>query len=262
MKGVTSKIKMHPSWLLLLALAMLAFGVTGCTQQDQSGSGTVVTADGTTQRVPDSVRTEAFSYWGLGSNRPIVYELSYPDRNGDGEEPENRTEQGVSSIVFDSAGDDVATFIVQRTGGLNTIGDQTVEARPEGIFTVSSSLGNISEPIMELPAVLEQGKTWSSEVELQLDAATAITESFNYRIEGMEPVTVPLGTFEAMRVSQSTTVRTKSADGSEVVSNVTGSIWYVRDIGIVKVESTIAPESGPAMNVSYQAIRYAEDDAG
>lgn len=262
MNCVTFKKMKQRCWLLLPAIAMLALGAAGCTQQDQAGSSTTVTADGNTLSVPDSVKTEAFSYWGLGNSRPIVYEVSYPNRSGSDDEFEVRTDQGVSSIELESVGDDVATFIIRRTGGLSVLGDQTVEARPDGVFTVASSMSKLSEPTMELPARLEPGKSWSNEFELQLDAGTMNTESNEYRIVGKESVTVPLGTFEAVRVEQSSVVRTKMADGKESKSVVKGNIWYVRDVGIVKMETKIEQEGSPALTAGVQAIRYAEDDAG
>jgi len=62
---------------------------------------------------------------------------------------------------------------------------------------------------------------------------TADVKMTNMRCTGTETVTVPAGTFEAYKVSTTSTTHTKGWVGKSPIIN-TGTTWYVRGVGAVK----------------------------
>jgi len=73
---------------------------------------------------------------------------------------------------------------------------------------------------------LERGATWK-----WTWAGTGISASYDYRVVGNEEVTVPAGTFDAVRVDY--TAKTLSETRGELPL-VHGSLWIVKNVGLVK----------------------------
>jgi hypothetical protein len=95
-----------------------------------------------------------------------------------------------------------------------------------------------------LPATINSGDTWSQA--LTLEGTQTINGSTyparndltsDCKAIGMESVTVEAGTFDAMRVECQTIMKLSLQMGDvpmENTLNLTGTNWYVRDVGLVK----------------------------
>ncbi|HET9911432.1 MAG TPA: hypothetical protein VFQ13_06040 [Anaerolineales bacterium] len=95
-----------------------------------------------------------------------------------------------------------------------------------------------------LPAAINVGDTWSQSLTLEgtqtingtaYPASNQLTS--NCKAIGLESVTVEAGTFDALRVECQTTMKLSLKLGdtpTENTINLTGTNWYVRDVGLVK----------------------------
>lgn len=73
---------------------------------------------------------------------------------------------------------------------------------------------------------LERGATWK-----WTWAGTGISASYDYRVIGNEEVTVPVGTFDAVRVDYTANMLSETRGELPLVH---GSLWIVKDVGLVK----------------------------
>ncbi len=100
-----------------------------------------------------------------------------------------------------------------------------------------------------LPKSVAAGDTWTQTLTLHgentLPGGTAVTadgtDTTDFTAAGMESITVPAGTFQAMRIDVVTvfTIETTvSGTTVPVTLNITGSVWYAPGIGMVKTITT------------------------
>lgn len=99
-----------------------------------------------------------------------------------------------------------------------------------------------------LPAMINTGDTWSQALTLEgtqtingtsFPASNQLTS--DCKAIGIESVTVEAGTFEAMRVECQTTMNLSLSMGDVPIQNtlhLTGTNWYVENIGLVKTLTT------------------------
>jgi hypothetical protein len=127
------------------------------------------------------------------------------------------------------------------------------ECTPEGIIILnrgmegsffsesgSSSTTSTSRAGVTLPNDLKVGSTWTETVDIVADGGDdgdTLNASIivNYNAVGVETVTVPAGTFEALRIEQNGSMNMM---GQEILTQ--GTLWYARGVGNVKAETGMA----------------------
>lgn len=99
-----------------------------------------------------------------------------------------------------------------------------------------------------IPATIHAGDTWSQSLTLEgtqtingtsFPASNQLTS--DCKAIGVESVTVEAGTFEAMRVECQTTMNLSLSMGDVPIQNtlnLTGTNWYVENVGLVKTLTT------------------------
>ena len=104
-------------------------------------------------------------------------------------------------------------------------------------FTTTSNTG------LTLPTDPHAGDTWSQVTEGVIKGGgLTLTQktTFSSRAVGMESVTVPAGTFQALRIDGQSKSDVTNQDGSKMQFLGTTSVWVVAGKGLVKSVSTIA----------------------
>ena len=86
-----------------------------------------------------------------------------------------------------------------------------------------------------------------------IGVVTANTVMTNIRCVGIETVTVPAGTFEAYKVTMTSTTETSGWGRSPITS--TGTTWYVRGIGVVKSVNTDERGRVESSSELYELVR-------
>ena len=124
-----------------------------------------------------------------------------------------------------------------------------VATGPDGTATVTT----LAQSGLTLPADLEAASTWQQYVkwEAQGDDGTVLhgDTTFNYVSRGAEVVTVPFGTFEAIRVD--TEILGTLEDEALVPCQATN--WYAEDVGVVKAETSCFGIESSSMLVSFDS---------
>lgn len=153
-------------------------------------------------------------------------------------------------------GEDAFTLTIQSADSTATMdgfcdsGDITLleTGGISAIFTTQDSQAVVSTTNMDgvtLPYIIQVGDDWSQTVEIKADGAsttyTALIETTN-TAAGLETVSVPAGTFEAMRIEQSSTA---TIFGSTMEFKST--VWFAAGVGSIKAvhyaaENTITTE--------------------
>jgi hypothetical protein len=146
---------------------------------------------------------------------------------------------GTQTYVYKGEKNGVRSYEVRHTGTLSQLGDWEVEVRPDGLYMTGMTSGKMDSPEMELPAKLEVGNSWKSSSNFQDKSGKSVQLNSTAKVFSSEKVTVPAGTFDAIRIEQ---------DGEGTLSGQKAKVrtkaWYVKDRGNVKTEVTTTPENG------------------
>jgi hypothetical protein len=142
---------------------------------------------------------------------------------------------------------------------LNPPGGNSANVSAEGVqadFETSAIEG------VTLPASINPGDTWSQSLTLEG------TETINGNVVpvknqaassctavGIEPVTVPAGTFDALRVECTIQMNiSMTLNGAEIptILDLSGIHWYALNVGLIKTSSTGANAEGVTELVTYK----------
>jgi hypothetical protein len=191
-----------------------------------------------------------------------------------------------SSWTYSTPGGNM-TWSVGSAGGSNDSADATMEiAMAEVSFTVHwscssagivsydfaslnvASLGNIanlevvdsSGAFLAAPDLLTPGYSWPNNYSLVMhvsqegfsaDMTTAVSETWT--VVGVENVTVPAGTFEALRVDGNENI-TMTGMGQDVNFSVNVTYWYAKGIGIVRYTSSTSEGTSSEGDLTSYAV--------
>ncbi|MCU0316218.1 MAG: hypothetical protein MUC92_06470 [Fimbriimonadaceae bacterium] len=229
---------------VLLILAFLA----GCANQQAAGTATpekpaagASTTPTTPEPAPDpsaipaELRHDALAYYGLLNKEALTYEY-IPNK---GATPES----GAQQVEFRGMEKGQAKFTILRTGALAILGSDDVNATQEGLFTTRTQLGTMDPPMLALPKDLTVGKEWKVDQKLKAPDGTDVTMNLTNKVARQEKIKVPAGEFDALLITANGQM--KLANGTR---NVRANSWYVKDIGVVKIELISKDNDGNDVN--------------
>ena len=181
--------------------------------------------------VPDSLKHDAYAYYGLENSKPVnvtvVDSLSKESRPG--------TRQ--CQLVEIKGGK--ATYVIKQSGGLQDNGDVTISLESNGIYAMGTTVGTMKSHSIEMPAKLEVGSGWKDHTEIKADQREINLDN-DLKIKGLEKVTVPTGTFEAMVITS-----TGKGTMSKIPVTLTTKSWYVKGRGAVKQVISVTQPGQP-----------------
>ena len=205
-----------------LLLALTALAATGCRPSGADAPGVVADAP---PGLPESLKNDAFEYYGLGNDKPVRLEIV---ENG-------LPNIGTKTVRLEGIKGDKATYTLHQDGGLSGQGDITLSLEKDGIYTMKSSVGRLKAHSLEMPAKLEVGGGWKDHTEMS-DGKIVLDNDL--KIVGKERVSTPGGTFdEALHVTSTG----GGTMGGGPIDLATES-WYVRGLGAVKQILRITPK--------------------
>ena len=211
-------------------LTLLALAPFGC--KPTGGASSATNASAAPKGMPDSLKNDAFEYYGLGSDKPMRLEVT------EGENGIPRT--GTRTIKLQKIEGDKATYLLSQAGGLEAQGDITLSLEADGLYTMSSTASKLKPHSLEMPARLEVGRGWKDHTEMN-DGSISI--DFDVKVAGFERVSTPGGTFDdALHITS--TGAGKMADGP---IDIATDMWYVRGLGAVKQVLNITPKEPGAV---------------
>jgi len=192
--------------------------------------------------LPASLKHEGYEYEGLANSKPMDMELVQGGANN--------VITGSQSITLKEVKNGVATYTVERTGGLSVLGSEIWSLESDGIYTTSSSLASLSPRAMELPASPKPGMTWHFHLKSDNPDNKMDVEN-NCKVIGFEPVTTKARSYEkALLVEQ---------NGSGTLRNqkvrTVSRIWYVKGIGTVKAQVKDSLPDGKSQTLTIQETK-------
>lgn len=178
------------------------------------------------RELPDNLRHAAFDFYGLGNDARREMQVSI-FREGESD-PQIMTGTETSELLGVENG--IATFRIKRTGQYASLGDTEITVEPEGLFSKSSTLGEINRSL-EMPADVAPGGEWKIDVQMKRPTGD-VAYTGTARAVAMESITTPLGEFsEALRV-EGKAQATIAGEPAEMEMTA----WFVRGEGAVKTE--------------------------
>lgn len=193
-------------------------GTTGTTTDPKTAAEPAKTP--TVADIPAELKHDGFEYYGLGAAKPlkmISKQKGSPDLNG-------QTEFQLLEYA-----DGKAKFKQVFGGELSSqFPDSELILDKDGVYSINLGASELDKPQMELPAKVEAGKVWK--LDKPIEASGTTISKFDSRIIGPEKITVPLGTYDAMKVTADVEMQ---AGGSKRTAKMTA--WYAKGIGTVKL---------------------------
>lgn len=120
-------------------------------------------------------------------------------------------------------------------------------------FTVTSNSG------VTLPANPESGSTWSQEINYEstqeaggMQVASSNQAATTCTASGRESVTVPAGTFDALKVECSNRISISISGAAPIIIEGPSTTWYVEDVGMVKTVTSGSGFDSTIVLTSYQ----------
>jgi hypothetical protein len=169
-----------------------------------------------------------------------TWSYTFHTSQGDNTQVDTVTDVGSDAFLVETTRSDGFNYVITWTctpEGLLWL--QTDGGMFSGIFQgggLSQSWETVSYSGVSIPKNGQAGDTWSSDQQISVSDSTG-TRNFgiamNFQAVGMESVTVPAGTFNAMRVDF--TMAWTSDDNVNMTYLVTD--WFVVDVGLVKTSA-------------------------
>jgi len=182
-------------------------------------------------KVPAELQTDAYRYYGLSNPKPLDMELNL--------KKDNTVLTGATSARMTQVDKSGASFAVETTGSLHeTIGDGVVSLKPDGVYEVSSEKEKIDHPMLALPTGVEKGKTWSIDSKVEANARTE-REQMTFKSQGIQSLTIGKTTYQALYVVG------KGKLTGDARGPITMRQWFVKDIGMVKMEMVQTEKGKP-----------------
>jgi hypothetical protein len=183
----------------------------------------------TTDPVSDSVKTDGFAYYGLGNKEPIKLELKIPSQK--------RNYTGSATPIFKDTVGEIARYVITRTGELkDLLGDEIVEARPDGIYVIGNSMGALSKPTLDLPANPKKGFKWRVKSVLKTKNET-IRQNIMCNVIGVVSVDDHGKKADALLVKTNGYV---TLGGK--LTPTSAKYWYEKNVGLIRTDLRVTPE--------------------
>lgn len=250
----------------LVVLSLVAVTVVGCTPPSASPpassskgdakdtpattadpgtksgeAGTAETAKAPTfADIPAGLKTEAYSYLGFDHEGELHYKMV---------QGTNPPITGSATLSVVSISADSAVIRQSWTGGIATsMSSSEYQVKADGVFATKVGDKEIKPPSKELPASPKPGDTWEAPSKLELDSATL--DSNKLKVVGIKKVTVGLGTFDALVITDQVK---GTQQGKPLSMDMVG--YYVKGIGAVKYVITGKGADGKPFLTSLEAVK-------
>jgi hypothetical protein len=231
----------------LLLIGLLAAVLAGCGSggavaregEKKEGTGKTEAAEKAPKSVPESLKHEAFLYFGLGNTGPVKY--TFVRVEGD------KPEAGTQSVELKAVGDGSADYVIRRDGALSALGVEDVQVRADGVYLVSSTLGTPEKPVLVMPSKLEPGSTWGGDHTLKSPDGSEVKYSGKSKFERKETLTVAGKSYETVLVSESAELELAGSKRS-----VSGKTWFASGVGVVRMRLEVKSADGKLVKSSIE----------
>jgi hypothetical protein len=170
-----------------------------------------------------------------------TWSYTFHTDQGDNTQVDTVTDVGSDAFLVETTRSDGFNYVITWTctpDGLLWL--QTDGGMFSAVFQgggLSESWETVSYSGVSIPKAGQAGDTWSSDQQISVTDSTGTRDfdiAMNFQAVGMETVTVPAGTFNAMRVDL-TMAWTSGGEGLDMTYLITD--WFVENVGLVKTSA-------------------------
>jgi hypothetical protein len=194
--------------------------------------------------LPDSLKSDAYRYYGLSNDKPLDMEVISSAQPG-------ITTTGAQTNALATVGGTTATYQISRSGNLKAqLGNMEVTLEPDGIYVKSSDIAEVGKHDLEFPNQITPGYSWSSNTKVT-QPGREIDLTVESKIVGMVKLKGKSGDVDALLVT--------SGGKGKVLGQATrmeSKSWFVKDVGMVKSEMKTSGEKGKSQTVTIRAAGY------
>ena len=192
--------------------------------------------------VPADIKTEGYEYSGVGHTGAIDMELTMSTTKD--------VITGSQTVALKEVKDGKAVYSIDRTGGLASLGTEEWTLSKEGVFTSKSSMMDVGDKAMELPAVPKPGMTWK--VHTKSDQPTVKMDmNITFKIVGKQSISTKGGKFDDALLVEQDGVGTLQSKKVRTVSQN----WYVKGLGLVKANMKTTNPDGKTESLTIQETK-------
>jgi hypothetical protein len=188
--------------------------------------------------IPDDLKSPAYEYYGLGTSKPIDYEVTGDETAG--------IRTGTLTTSLKEVKDGKAYFTQVHSGGLYLLGNDEVSLDAEGVHVTSSTVEAPDPNNLEFPAVVTPGKSWKSHDKISQEGLTFEVNSVS-TIKGPATIDTKRGPLQALRI---TSVSQAIKNGQKLTMD--SDTYYVKGIGLAKATIRTIPEKGKISTIVQQ----------
>jgi len=226
--------------LLITSVGLIA--LVGCASSTKAVGSTSAAADSAGTSLPENLKSEGYSYYGLNYDKPMNMEVQASTNTA--------IQTGTQITKLKEIKDGKAIYSIERTGNLGELlGNMEVSLEPDGIYVKTSTKAKVGARDLELPAQMTTGREWTTKVLVDQAGQKMDVTNF-FKIVGRESVKTPLGTYDSIVVT-STGVGTMN--GQNIRMETKG--WYVKDRGMVKAVLTNSNAAGQKGTITIQEAK-------
>ena len=188
--------------------------------------------------IPQSLKSAAYEYYGLGNSKPIDYDLTGDDSAG--------VRTGSQTTTIKEVKDGKASFVQTRTGGLALLGNDELLLDSEGVHVTSSTVETVDPQNLEFPSDVSTGKSWTSHDKIT-QTGLAFDINTRWTIKGIKPIETKRGTLDALLI-------TSTGEGTENGQKLRmeSETYYVKGIGLVKAIIKTTSGTGKHSSITQQ----------
>lgn len=190
---------------------------SGETEIEEGSSPTALPID----KLPASLRNDAFTYYGLGRSEPMLFEYAVDDK---------APSEGSVTVKLIEVKDNEAKFLMERAGALAPLGNQEFVLKSDGLYSTMLAGAPIEPMSIEMPSKIEKGTSWSTSGKFKLPTEVEAKQSTELKVVGFEKVKVKAGEFQAAKVTGRGLLATA---GKTTESTMTA--WFAKDVGMLKL---------------------------
>ncbi len=194
------------------------------------------------ETLPDSLKTDAWAYYGLANSKPVDMVIAVQGNSA--------TYTGSQTTTLTGVKDGKAQYSVSRTGGLaDQLGSsEELSLEPEGVYTTKSDIATINKEL-QLPSHLKPGNSWHEALHAQTRGKEMSLDMSN-KVVGVQHIDTKAGPYDALLV-------TTSGGGSigDQKVRISTKTWYVKGIGVAKMEMVTTAGSAPAKTITLQLAK-------
>lgn len=181
--------------------------------------------------IPDSLKTQAFEYFGVKEYSKFDYEVASSDG----------TKNELSRELKMLSADDKEIVVEESASSIGGVQKFEHVVKKDGLYSRQVRAdGTKGQLQLALPSDLVAGKKWQTKTSVEVAGKTIVMNSSS-TIVGFEKITVGGKTYDALKLREDATLSGSSPEKWKTTT------WLAKGVGLVKMEIDRTPKGQPSV---------------